>query len=88
VPVPFESPCASATGIFVLPAASRIAWRAFWCVAADEFHPPVYNHLRRVRINVSESPEKHIPDVQSAKRKGHPTQIVPVIDVLLQRDQL
>ncbi len=62
----------------------------FLRVAAHELHRPVHNHLRCVWVAVSESagiyilPGSPVP----GRERVRPTQIVPVIDVLLHRDHL
>src|SRR6266478_5595664 len=59
-------------------------------VAANEFHRPVHHHLRCIRVTVSESPGINILPGRPIPRRERisPAQIVPVIDVLLQGDQL
>src|SRR5882762_11289562 len=59
-------------------------------VAANEFHRPVHHHLWCIRVTVPEYPGINILPGRPVSRRERirPAQIVPVIDVLLQGDQL
>ena len=62
----------------------------FLCTTANEFHRPVYHHFWCVRATASESLGIKVLTQRPVPRRERvgPTQIVPVIDVLLQGDQL
>src|SRR5260370_1341092 len=77
-------------GCFGLACGREKGLPGFLRVTANEFHRSVHNHLRRLGGAVSERPGINVLPRRPIVRRERvgPPLVVPVIDMLLQRDQL